>query len=351
MKRLLFAAAVVLTGCAAATGPNALYEGPLPTAFSALEEGNPLLAEELRRLPEFQDGVSSEEMSALGQLVELYKSDPSVFDRAFEQMDQVGLPGARKYCAPLQAVFWLAEDGRLDKEKHLLVNYQLTPLLDEAWVFELSKELPVHITDNIRDEDIDRIIAGIRDEREKRIFQDLRDRRNKNVLINMRTVQSYWEEKDMLTEEAANTLEELLRRWIRPEEERLSKRWKGFGAVTDRLNAPELVNYYQRVRFSYEYARGDEKNPYYLFKEKRGNCSDFTAFSIYCLRKNGYRAWEDHVGSPSSRHPFHIVCGFESHGKKYIMDNGRPDKPYRRGIIPYEEYNPRRDFKADMENP
>lgn len=255
MKRLVLALAILIAGCATQTKPNPVYKGPLPAEFNTLKQRNPLLAKELCKLPELQDGVSSAESSVLEEIVELYSGNPSVFHETFKKMYQVGLPAVRKYCSPLQALVWLLEKDESLGEK-ILSQYSFQGLLVKAWDFSEGG------------------------------------------------------------------------------------RWKDYQVVVDRLNAPELVNYYQRTRFLYEFGRRDYKSARYLFKANKGNCSDFTAFTINCLQKGGYRAWEHHVASPSGRHPYHIVCAFESNGKKYIMDNGRPDKLGRRGIIPYDEYDP-----------
>lgn len=246
---------IFFSGCAIKTKPNPVYQGLYPERFSLVLQKNAMLAKELLKLHEFQDGISPSEATALEKIIDLYEASPEQFDKVFKEMYQIGLPEVRKYCSPLQAFFWLLEKGEYQGEK-VRLEYSLQSILVKAWDFAEGG------------------------------------------------------------------------------------RWRDYQAVTDRLNAPELVNYYQRARFSYEFGRRDEKNAYYLFKANKGNCSDFTAFSIYCLQKAGYRAWEEHVASPSGRHPYHIVCVFESNGKKYIMDNGRPDKLVRRGIIPYEEYDP-----------
>ena len=117
-------------------------------------------------------------------------------------------------------------------------------------------------------------------------------------------------------------------------------RWEDYEIVTDRLNAPELVNYYQRVRLIYESKlgkldtfTGDVRG---LFASNFGNCNDYSKFAAYCLEKAGYKT--SIVGVHPSQSRFHVVCRYEADGKSYFIDNGRPDKFLRRGIIPKEEY-------------
>ncbi len=136
------------------------------------------------------------------------------------------------------------------------------------------------------------------------------------------------------------SLEELLAQaWDFSEQDR----WKDYEIATDRLNAPELVNYYERARFIYKSRKGkpeyDTEYPQRLFNKNRGNCTDHAAFTAYCLQKGGYNANGHHdVGH-------HFVCLFEDNGRKYILDNGRPDRFFRRGIIPFEEYEMYHDQK------
>ncbi|MBW1768924.1 MAG: hypothetical protein JRJ65_17995 [Deltaproteobacteria bacterium] len=131
------------------------------------------------------------------------------------------------------------------------------------------------------------------------------------------------------------TLEELLdKAWIFTE----SNRWNDYEVVTDRLNAPQLVNYYERIRFSYRSKRGKKTakkgEPQKIFTNNYGNCDDTAALSKYCLKKAGYKAKVKNV------HPrrWHTVCFYEHNGSEFIIDNGRPDKFLRRGIVPATEY-------------
>jgi hypothetical protein len=118
-------------------------------------------------------------------------------------------------------------------------------------------------------------------------------------------------------------------------------RWGDYETVTDRLNAPELVNYYQRIRLVYV-SRGVGTregligHPCDLFVRGTGNCYDHSEFAAYCFKKAGYKT--SVVGVHPSQAHLHVVCQFEADGKSYFIDNGRPDKFLRRGIIPKEEY-------------
>jgi len=262
MKRLMICAprfciicvlGAFLYGCATATTPNSPYRGPgYPSNFSHLALRNPLLAMELGKIPELTDGISVKEKKALATIAKIYQEEPIGFDSAFTRLYKIGLPEVRKYCSPLQAIFWLAEDGELDKE---FIHYSLRELLDKSWKFGDTEY----------------------------------------------------------------------------------SRWKSFDVVTDRLNAPELIDYYERKRFHYVDWRSlplPWVPPRYVFKHNKGECVSITRFTVYCLRKAGYKAREIHVPDPVGRYPFHAICLFEMNGGEYVMDNGRPGPL---GIHPYEK--------------
>ena len=117
-------------GCASA--PNPVYEGPYPDGFSLLAEKNPSLAREFGRLPELQDGLTFGEEKALKHLTEIYLKNPESFDRTFAKMNLIGLLQYRRYCTPLQALFWLSEKGEFDTVESTLGDFSLTRLLISA---------------------------------------------------------------------------------------------------------------------------------------------------------------------------------------------------------------------------
>lgn len=257
---IVFFTLLLTAGCSSVGGskPNSPYDGPYPDFFNALASGNPVLAEEIGRLPEIRDGLSDSETRALKELADMYQSDPEAFNRSFEQMNRVGLPQVRKYCSPLQAVFWLAMDGRLqDNRKTILEKYFLAGLLLLSW----------------------------------------------------------------------NTYDD---------------RWQDFDTVMDRLNSPDLIDYYLRNTVTYKYERGhgdSMREAYVVFKNRYGHCAQITAFAVYTLRRAGYKASRltiDHPAYTSPKGNPHRVCLFEVNGKQFVMDNGR-SQPL--GIVPYEDYN------------
>ncbi|MDF1592225.1 MAG: hypothetical protein P1P89_11965 [Desulfobacterales bacterium] len=141
-KRAQLASLIVLTilliSCASfgPTKPNIPYAGNLhPAILKDLAEKNPLLATEIGKLPEIQDGISPQDEETLKRLCDLYNENSAGFDKAFAEMYQIGIPEVRKFCSPLQALFWLVEDGREDLTKQIMSGYSLKKLLIYSWVF------------------------------------------------------------------------------------------------------------------------------------------------------------------------------------------------------------------------
>jgi len=122
----------LIGGCVTANAPNKPVSGPV-SQLAPLEKAHPLLAMELRKLPELQDGLTSGEGIALDRITALYFREKAGFDRAFQQMYKEGLPERRKYSAPLQALFWMAEEGPFPE--NLLGQFSVIYLLEHAWTF------------------------------------------------------------------------------------------------------------------------------------------------------------------------------------------------------------------------
>ena len=240
------------------TRPNEPYPAPYLDSLDRLSEKNPLLAKEIGKLPELQDGISSKDAHAIDNILEMYSKNPNAFENSLAEMYKIGIPEVRRYSSPLQALYWLAEDNRTEEATSFLANdFSLKTLLNLAWNFN-------------------------------------------------------------------------------------DQRWQDFYVVMDRLNSPELIDYYERSRFHYDYKTGhggDFKEVLYVFKHNKGHCLQISAFTAYCLRRAGYRAKIQIIVHPRYRSPMgndHRVCLFEIDERQYIMDNGRA---YPFGIIPLDEYN------------
>lgn len=265
-KILIFFILLILSICACISSnsvPNKPFGGNYPDTYNLIKKNNPLLAIELAKLPEIQDGISKTEEVVFDRIMDLYMIDKKAFDEAFIRMYNTGMPDVRKYCTPLQALFWLIQDGKMDLTGGLIKDYSLKSLLDAAW-------------------------------------------------------------NDLFS-------------WTKTE------KWNEFQTVADRLNSPELLDYYERKVIRYKYLSGygeDQEEVYRVFRNKYGHCAQITAFTVYILERNGYAAQRKIVDHPALRSPRgndHRVSLFIVKGKKYIMDNGRRT-PY--GIIRLEDYDP-----------
>lgn len=240
------------------TKPNESYSGDYPDSLKKLFEKNNFFATELSKLPEIQDGISTKDVQAIETILKIYENNPDAFEKAFIEMYKVGIPEIRRYNSPLQALYWLAEEDRIEQATSFIANdFDLKTLLKLSWNFN-------------------------------------------------------------------------------------DRRWQDPYVVIDRLNSPELIDYYERTRFIYHYEYGhgeDFSDVIYVFKHNKGHCAQITAFTIHCLKRAGYKAQRKVIDHPKYRSPRgnnHRVCLFEVEGRKFIMDNGRPT-PH--GIVPEEKYN------------
>ena len=114
-------------------------------------------------------------------------------------------------------------------------------------------------------------------------------------------------------------------------------RWDDYETVTDRLNTPRLIDYFQRRRFAFVPYPEHPWNPRRLFETHKGSCIEFTMFALVCLKKAGYKAAAYHLPWKSDESPgFHEAILFKrKNGQFYVMDNGRPDP---KGLISFAQY-------------
>jgi hypothetical protein len=315
-----------LSSCASfgPTKPNPVFQGPYPAKYYELAEKNPLLAQELGKLPELQDGIFDSEASALEKIVELYNADPSGFTDAFEQMYQVGKPEVRKYCSPLQALFWLVESDRRDDAKGILKHYSLEELLRTAWPSKKSVLTEYQILD---------IIGGIKNEHDRKDYEEWYSKIDNSKKLWSSLLTDYLVEPKNFSERGQRILAKLMK----PPEPFKEEEWEDFDTVADRLNAPELLHYYMRDNFHYEAYTGLGGGARGIFKRKWGNCCDHEDFQSYCLRKAGYKTRSLTVWSISGWCTGHRVTLFHDKGKIYFMDNGRLRGPYQSMLdAPYD---------------
>ena len=223
----------------------------------------------------------------------------------------------RKYCSPLQALFWMAEEGLWHIINDLISNYSLEKLLSKAWNFDPPA---------VSDMEILEIINGINDAKIRQQYLGYKkhvgnSRLQKILMVDLKHI------KHVVSKDARKKIKNLKSE---------NPKWCDFVTVTERLNAPELVDYYEQRRF--EYVRevpGKIGDPHWVFKNNKGNCIYITSFTVYCLKKGGYKAWDHRVPSETPGVNFHSITVFYWNEKKYVMDNGRG---FKAGIKTIEKY-------------
>jgi hypothetical protein len=296
-------ASCVSTG---STKPNTPFSGnPYPEILKELSEKNQLLANELGKLPEFQDGISNPEIKALTELVSIYNKNQEAFDKAFDQMYQVGIPEARKYCSPLQALYWLIEDEQFENAENILQKYNLDRLLTIAWPSENNV---------FSDTDITEILNGINDKKIKERLLYLyslegREKVRPDISIYRRT------NPEIFSENAKR----IINKFKNPPRKIKKEAWQDFNAVVDRLNAPELINYYINHSFSYEFDPGKTKRSKTIFQLKKGDCDDVAYFGEQALKRGGYKTFHVRVQKSSNEKDAHIGSGIIDKFDKYFL--------------------------------
>jgi hypothetical protein len=325
---VLMLVGLVMAGCTPKAKPNqSLLDQGAASAGTAkarqvlqdIASRNQDLARELGKLPELQKKAGPASLRALENIKQYYLLDPAGFDQAFDKMNQVGLAKHRRYCAPLQAVFWLAQEKRFSKESNPINPYDLKALLDRAWQFE-AEVAPEKVKSLIQRIDS----AELRQE----YLTELED--NPGMVLKYIRIE-YISDSSPFPFGFKAKLDAMSK----------NPRWSDYQIVMHRLNAPELIDYYVKEQidyanywtipgygaFSYE--------PEYVFNNKSGDCLYISNFITEALLVNGYNARTQKMLPTRSGDSFHAVTVYEHEGKQYIIDDG---KPYKSGIMPFSAY-------------
>jgi hypothetical protein len=277
-------------GCSS-TKPNTPYKGPCPESFNELAYKNSKLAEEIGKIPEIQNGISENDFVVIEKIVSVYNSNPLSFEKAFKEMYQIGLPEVRKYCSPLQALFWLAEDNILSLD--YVVEYSLHKLLDSAWTQKFSTN------------QVSQIIKGTKNER-----------------IRTKIIQY---SQDANLEGATKYI--LLKYANRPElfygsaRKIISKgppRWNDINEIIDRMNSPELLDFYINSNIRYKFKIGGfHRSPSRVIKSRYGDCDDLAYFGKITLTRAGYDVFGRIVGDENTSCHIGLVIRLED--KSYLV--------------------------------
>lgn len=264
--------------------------------LSELEDQNPDLALELSRLPEirwFKTGVICR---ALENLQTIYRYSPRNFDLAFSLMNAEGLSGARAYCTPLQALFWLIQDGKLGAAGKVLgldigagegaagapspcllsspggvpadreSPYRLERVLESAW----NGEARSSFTDRIP-----AILARITGEEAAEEYAVLAGRRGE-LQIQGYIMEDFMTRPEIFDDRHHKIIGDAL----------AQSRWKLFSAVADRLNSPDLISYYINRYFFFR--KTPSSGVYFTFWDGKAQCTDAAYFTQFMLERAGY---------------------------------------------------------------
>jgi len=219
-------------------------------------------------------GFPLQKKIALDQMTSFYYSNTEAFNITFEEMYLPGKPKIRKYCSPLQALFWLFEDGQKDTAKDIILKYDLLKLLHQTYV---SND-PEIMKSKWKRGESKRLLDSCTD---REIVNNANELIENNLSITLYLIEmakKQPEKFDYVYDE--NNFQVL--------KERHSDRWRKLNKVADRLNFPELANFYVFNNFSY-YTK-----PSYsiteMFRRKGGHCRSFARFVTYSLRRAGYDA-------------------------------------------------------------
>lgn len=258
-----------------------------------IEKMNQNLALELGRLPELSVFKTKGARLALENLRRIYEFSPGRFNTLFDAMDAEGLRASRSYCTPLQGLFWMILDGKLDcagallglhitcnggrddrpklasMADELVPAYRLSSILDNAWNGEAESKLSVNIQD---------IINNIQTRPGTEEYALLEDRHSRQQLAGY-VMDDYIKHKEMFDTRDWATIQGALDQ----------SRWKNFYTVADRLNSPDVINYYINRYFFFR--KTPSSGVYFTFLDKKAQCTDAAYFTVFMLERAGYKTF------------------------------------------------------------
>ena len=104
---------------------------PARVLFQKLYEIEPVIALETGRIPQFEGVIGEAQIIALQRFVSLIENAKTEEKANINRLLEVGKPQFRRYCTPLQAIFWLLE--REEYEYQNVLMRPLESLLSESW--------------------------------------------------------------------------------------------------------------------------------------------------------------------------------------------------------------------------
>ena len=272
-------------------------------ARKALKEfslSNRKLAIELGKLPEFQQTIKDDDLRGLRELISFYRTCQIDFDKFFNQIYFIGKPEIRRFNAPLQALFWLVKDEKLEDIDDIIRDFYLEDLLEKSWILLHTEHLHRWRWRSIQAR---KLFDSCRDENLKRKIEVFfyKNRGATDYIISLAE-----QHPDRFAHKFQSFNNDLLLQ---------KKRWNNFKTVVDRINAPELVHYYIIKNFNFEpnlFLKPEE-----IFFKKSGNSRALALLGELILKKNGYRTFIRNVEISNS------PCATEHSGSGIVLENGK----------------------------
>lgn len=286
--------------------PETLFKYKIDSNFitarkllESLAERNRQLSTELGKIPELQTSIDDEKLAALTKLIEVYFAQPVQFDLAFNQVKKIGKVEIRRYNTPLQALFWLAEEDKIDEIEILIDSFSLNRLLDRAWVLNNTEYFhrwkwrtaqARKLYDSCKDESLKRQI--------EKYFKDNRGATDYIIALAEKNPESFNHRMEMFDDALSAH----------------RKRWTNFRAVSDRVNSPELIHYYIMGEYSFE--PNIHLPPKETFQKKYGSSASIAMLGALFLESAGYYTFLHYVRIDNSE------CASEHAGAGIILENG-----------------------------
>lgn len=265
------------------------------------DDGFSLLAHQLGQLPETMGGVKASDVPNLDRLVQAYQKDPDAFDEIHKRMNKVGIEEVRRYNTPLQALFWLAQDGKQFND--LIKKSSWKKVLELAWT--KGEKWKTMFTPEEYEQIREGLVGRLKDQH--RVYLREYDKSAVNWVVS--SFSGLFNERKKYFSWSTRSL-------IKKAIERSRKggsRWGNFNTVADRLNAPYLVHYYIKSFIQYKTIPGITFTPEIVFKRGWGDSDDLASFGNYMLKTAGYKTFWEEVGNRDTiYHP----------GSGIILDDG-----------------------------
>jgi len=111
----------------------------------------------------------------------------------------------------------------------------------------------------------------------------------------------------------------ILKRAMKPPEPFKEEEWKDYKTAVERLNAPELLDFYINNNFNYRMDITGCKNAKYVFSIKYGDCDDLANFGKIALRRAGYSVFGRKIRTGFNPEDGHMGSGIILKDKQYLL--------------------------------